>query len=681
MKKFLSFSMLLTACLALGSAHAQQAKVHRPMQAIKQVDLGAVHDANSLNNSGSPSLNGGDPSFQTEAVNIWSENFGSNPNTNGWMNYGFRGINTGSTPDTMGIWEYRGLSTLPASGTGSRGAYAAGTQAIQSPTRTNGFMIFDSDWLDNNGSPTGTGIWASPHRGMLVTPSIDLSAYDFVNLSFYQYYRRFGGPGGAQSTTGTYLLFSRNNGLTWSDTLALNSNIAVNSSTPNNNFQRVNISSYVGGEDSVKIAFLFNGDYYFWMIDDIAVEQAPRVDMSITDTKFLPDTARNRVIEYGIIPDSNKTFLYFQARVKNIGTTTRNNVQLQVSVIDTTAPNTPLFTGTSLVLPSLDPFLDTLLTISTAYMPTLYKFTRVNYSLAFDSVSLDSTANNTASRQFELTDSLMSVSVSRPPTSLIFGTRNFMGNPPSVYDLKIANICELVNTDTVTSATALMATGTNGSQAGGLIFFTLETSDATTGLPGGQAAVVLETDLYTLSAQDVSRGRVTVPFPATLGGSPQERIVQPGDYWLVAHLFSNNGANHISLLDDQTVTMPWFASVLFRSTDWFNNGNAIRNSLNFGRVPRVPGASVADLNEFAAIAYPNPTADLLNIKLSAVRDLGKVQTSLFDMTGRLVRSDVTEANGQSARFTLDLASVPNGTYYLDVLSDAGSKRQRVIVRH
>ncbi|MFM8513717.1 MAG: hypothetical protein ACKOBI_08265, partial [Bacteroidota bacterium] len=182
MKKFLSFSMLLTACLALGSAHAQQAKVHRPMQAIKQLDLGTVYDANALNNSGSPSPNGANPSFQTEAVNIWSENFGSNPNTNGWMNYGFRGINTGSTPDTMGIWEYRGLSTLPASGTGSRGAYAAGTQAIQSPTRTNGFMIFDSDWLDNNGSPTGTGIWASPHRGMLVTPAIDLSAYDFVNL-------------------------------------------------------------------------------------------------------------------------------------------------------------------------------------------------------------------------------------------------------------------------------------------------------------------------------------------------------------------------------------------------------------------------------------------------------------------------------------------------------------------
>jgi hypothetical protein len=681
MKKFLSLSMLVIGWLAFGQVHAQTTKVHPPLQGIKQVDLGSVYDAGAAGNSGTPSHSGVNTSFQTEAVNIWTENFGANPATTGWMNYGFRSNNTGSTPDTNGVWEYRGLSTLPASGTGSRGAYAAGTTAIQSPTRTNGFMIFDSDWLDNNGLPTGVGVWTSPHRGMLVTPAIDLSAHDFVNLSFYQYYRRFGGPGGSQSVTGTYLLFSTDNGVTWSDTLALNSNISVNSSTPSNNFQRVNISSYVGGEDSVKIAFLFNGDYYFWMIDDIAVEQAPRVDMSITDTKFLPDTARNRVVEYGIIPDSNKTFLRFQARVKNIGTTVRNNVQLQVSVIDTTAPNTPLFTGTSLVLSSLDPFMDTLLAISTNYNPSVYKFSRVNYSLAFDSVSLDSTANNTASRQFELTDSLMSVSVSRPTSSLVFGTRNFTGNPPSVFDLKIANICELVNTDTVTSATALMATGTNGSQAGGLIFFTLETSDATTGLPGGQAAVVLETDLYTLSAQDVSRGRVTIPFPATLGGSPQDRVVPPGDYWLVANLFSNNGNNHIALLDDQTVTMPWFASVLFRQTDWFNNGNAVRMNLNFGRVPRVPGASVANFNDFAALVYPNPASNLLNVKLSAARDLGQVHTILCDMTGRLVRRDVSESNGQSARFMMDLSAVPNGTYFLDIQTDAGSKRQRVMVRH
>jgi hypothetical protein len=104
-------------------------------------------------------------------------------------------------------------------------------------------------------------------------------------------------------------------------------------------------------------------------------------------------------------------------------------------------------------------------------------------------------------------------------------------------------------------------------------------------------------------------------------------------------------------------------------------------NLNFGRVPRVPGASVANFNEFAALVYPNPASDLLNVKLSAARDLGQVHTILCDMTGRLVRRDVSESNGQSARFMMDLSAVPNGTYFLDIQTDAGSKRQRVMVRH
>jgi hypothetical protein len=90
---------------------------------------------------------------------------------------------------------------------------------------------------------------------------------------------------------------------------------------------------------------------------------------------------------------------------------------------------------------------------------------------------------------------------------------------------------------------------------------------------------------------------------------------------------------------------------------------------------------VAELNGFAAIAFPNPSSDLLNIKLSAVRDLGVVRANLMDVTGRMVRNEVSDSNGQSARFTMDLSTVPNGTYYLDIQTDAGSKSQRVIVRH
>ena len=85
-------------------------------------------------------------------------------------------------------------------------------------------------------------------------------------------------------------------------------------------------------------------------------------------------------------------------------------------------------------------------------------------------------------------------------------------------------------------------------------------------------------DVYTVSAQDVSGGFITIPIPESLGGIQQNRILEPGDYWFVIDLFSTPTAR-IMLLDDQTVTMPTFATLMFTDT-WFNNGNAVRFRAN-----------------------------------------------------------------------------------------------------
>ena len=78
---------------------------------------------------------------------FWSEDFsGGIPTT--WTN--------GSTPTLPVIsapWVYRGPSTSPGVNTGSQGAYAGTNGPIASPTAGNGFMIFDSDYYDNGGTP------------------------------------------------------------------------------------------------------------------------------------------------------------------------------------------------------------------------------------------------------------------------------------------------------------------------------------------------------------------------------------------------------------------------------------------------------------------------------------------------------------------------------------------------
>ena len=84
---------------------------------------------------------------------------------------------------------------------GSRGAYSginnnpSTNDPIASATVSNGFIIFDSDYYDNGGTPGafGSGMYPCPHVGELKTDMIDLSAYADVTLKFNSYYRTFAG--------------------------------------------------------------------------------------------------------------------------------------------------------------------------------------------------------------------------------------------------------------------------------------------------------------------------------------------------------------------------------------------------------------------------------------------------------------------------------------------------------
>lgn len=606
---------------------------------------------------------------------LFSEDFANG--ITGWQSLGFDGMNMGSTPDTTGVWEYRGTATTPSNATGSRGAYGSAAP-LASPTTANGFVVFDSDWLDNTGTAGafGTGVFPSPHRGMLVSPTINLTGQNFVNLEFYQYYRRFAGPGASQTVPATYIVFSTDGGTTWSDTITLNANIAVNAATTNPSLQRISVSSQIGNAANAKFAFLFDGDYYVWMIDDVKLTEIPNNDLAITNTVMLPDTANGRTLEYGTLPIQNITPLTFQARVRNNGKVAQSNVRLSVTVADTNS-NT-LFTGQSAQLASLAAFTDTLLTVTTNYPATNVVYTRINYSVASDSTDI-TPDDNSRMRQLSVTDSSFSPAVAVPATQGIIGTSQF--GSPVVNDVSLANLYEIINQDTVTSATArLNIGGTGGTQLGALIQFSVRTANPADGLPGDVSAIVVETDIHTITQEDLDRGFVTVEFPEELGGLPQDRVLAPGDYWLVADLFSNNGANRIRLLDDLTFTQPWYTSVLY-TTQWYSNGNALRMFLNMADA-QSSGGSVNNLNKDLNInVYPNPAKEVVNVALNTNDNLGRVSYQVLDVTGRVVASQAAVINGNSEILNVDVAGLQNGVYSIVVKTSKGYNTSRFVVAH
>ncbi|MBM3918402.1 MAG: T9SS type A sorting domain-containing protein [Sphingomonadales bacterium] len=653
----LALAMGLTASFAVAQ---QSVRTAQPLPYLRGVDA-------TLEQHNRPAS----PAATPENTIIFQDDFSAGSSS--WTNQGFEGTNNGSTPDTTGVWEYRGPATTPNTGTGSRGAYGTANLTVQSSTPANGFMVFDSDWLDNNGvqGAFGQGIFPAPHRAMLISPSFNSAQYPYLNLEFYQYYRRFAGPT-SQAQPATYVLFSINGGATWDDTLMINSNIAVNQATARNSLIRVNVSDYIGGAANAKIAFMFHGDYYFWQIDDVKITQAPNHDLALVQSIFLPDTANGRFLEYGMVPAPNTGGVVFQALVRNVGTLSQTNVTLTVNATPTSG-GAPLYTSTSSI-PSLAPGTEQVISLNTIFPATTIAKMNVSFNVTADSTDAY-TLNNSATRQFAITDSAFSPSVIAPVSQSYSGTGQW-GNP-AAQQISLGNLFEILTADTVTSATAYLQTGATGTQAGSSVVFTVR-SPGTDGLPGDLTTVLFESDVYTITSQDIARGFIVVPFPATLFGSPQDRVVEPGDHWLVAEMFSNNGANRIRFLDDVTFTMPWFASVLY-TDDWYNNGNAMRMFMNFGRASS--GVSVQELAADVRLnLYPNPAqGDYAMLEIAAERPAGKVTCEISDMTGRLVVTQSSQISGMSETLPLDISALNTGLYQVRVNMLGGSRTLRLVV--
>jgi hypothetical protein len=216
--------------------------------------------------------------------------------------------------NALWIWE--------ADGKPDKGAYSgkANQQAIQSPSVSNGAMVFDSDFYDNAGTPGnfGKGIAPSPQVGELISPTFSCAGRTSVWLKFNQYFRQY------QSTTN--IAVSIDGGATWKDPITFNGDIPLNSATAPNSQILYDITSIAAGHANVKIKFIFNADYYYWVIDDVYVLEAPAGDPKIMGTWYSP-------MHYGIPQNmANRDSMYFIMDVNNTGGQALTGVEGKVTL-------------------------------------------------------------------------------------------------------------------------------------------------------------------------------------------------------------------------------------------------------------------------------------------------------------------------------------------------------------
>ena len=197
------------------------------------------------------------------AQNIWEEDFGG----------GFpQGWSTSST-NTQG-----GFAICPWSWTldgtwgywnGNSGASAS--NAINSTSSANGFLISDTDSANHYsyGQPSGTTY--EYIESFVTTSAIDLSLHPAVSLEFEHLFR-YNNLGNPSFTPPTVYVSS--DSISWTPFL-VNGNVSSNTQSPNPKYEIINITSVAGGQSTVYLRFGWVSRCYYWMIDDIRIIKTP----------------------------------------------------------------------------------------------------------------------------------------------------------------------------------------------------------------------------------------------------------------------------------------------------------------------------------------------------------------------------------------------------------------------
>lgn len=633
---------------------------------------------------------------------IWSEDFGSGiPST--WTNAGF---NEFGQPLANAVWEYRGTATTPSNASGSRGAYSGVNSTpptnlpVLSPTAGNGFVIFDSDWRDNNGvaGAFGTGSAPAPHLSALTSPTINLQNEDYVELSFYSYHRYFEGR--------ALVVFSSDGGLTWPDTVAAHPGIAVNAASNRDAFVTINASNFIGGAQNARVRFLFDGTYddpgaqgagqgyYFWMIDDIEINPLPKFEVRFTpwggapSKDVLMEPVRGGSVKMGRLVKNNDTpwdgptdqtrNIDWDCNAFNYGWGTLNNVGLTMQILD--GNNTLLTSFTSATQVNNVASGDTvtyndLNTSGTPWNPNA----RGTYKWVY-TVTSDSAAVVTDTVVFYVTDSLMTQDFNRYDNRM--GTPN-IGNDGSALASRID-----FNTSgaLIKSVWIALAPGTT---AGGTIaidifdstgfVFASQQGYATAGLRGTQVDPLG----YVITADDVAAGFIQIPV--TDGTNPY--VIAPANsaYFVSAVLFSNAGSNPIYLRNCQTFPQVTLGKVFKRTSDpanvrWFTgflNSNTV-NAFWIRPIISVSGIGVEEnqLAQSIKIA-PNPATSFVNVTFEEVS--GKFTLTMTDITGRVVSKENVNVLG-GLQHSIDVSGFAKGVYMLNINNGKASYTQKVIVQ-
>jgi hypothetical protein len=638
----------------------------------------------------------------SSTTTIWSEDF-ANGIPADWINQGYDldPVTLNPTANPLCLWEYRGPNTSPNRNVGSRGAWAAGTGAISSPTRTNGFLIFDSDYLDNSGSQTnpGSGVSPAPHIGTLTTDTIDLTGYPNVEIAFYSHCRQY--------SSEFHLAVSNDGGLTYPDTFSFHEEVTLNNVSRNPVEMSANISAVAGNQPNVVIQFIFDGSleaitaagsawgYYYWQIDDIEIRELPEYSVHFVEYQDAP--AHDLIYPsgyatYGHVNLEQAQPLSFDANLFNYGSKDLTNVKLVVEVQD--ADNgTSVATLSSPVTASLssqDTLSFTDLTTTSSWTPSNTGNFNIIFSVESDSIPV---THDSYTPMDTFTLRVTDEGISDGRYSFDWRSAdNFVGTDNLAVGSMIA-LGERFNfpapaKDTagfvfLEGMTVFFDSDTDPNSS--VIWEVYDTAGFAYGATGGPLGTPYFQRSYSLNSNAPGSSQ-KFNFYDTLPNGDAKPLVLPsgGAYYFIMNMLPNTPGGVIRVANDQSFDNPPFSiAAQADNGSWFagfNNSDNLSAPIFRLSVAATPsydiGLKAYELQNQVKV-FPNPAqADNLNIQIA---NKGAYQLKLYDIKGTLVHQEQLESE-EGEIIHRQFSQLPTGIYMLHVSNEKAISRHKIVIK-
>jgi hypothetical protein len=613
----------------------------------------------------------------SEAI-IFTEDFASGIPA-GWLNYVESG---GGVLLPNGSWEYRGPSTTPSNATGSRGAQAGAGTPLQSPTASNGFIIFDSDYLDDAGIPnnTGNGIAPAPHVGYLITNTIDFTGHPFIELKFNASVRKL--------DSDFKLGISIDGGTTFADTIDLYPNLAANVTVARNAELAVDISAAAGGQSNVKLAFIFEGlgrGSYYWMMDDIEIRDLPKHEMRFTAAGGAP--AHDIIYEgnganhpkEGHISLQQIVPISFDSNVLNYGVQAQTNVVFKVEIYNSSNTLVNTLQAPPVAVVASGDTID----YNTFFTPQWTPTVADDYTLVY-TVTSDSTLTTAPRDSFNLfvTDETSATYADGERLSLdngVFGNSlgtAQLGNDGSGMAVQI----DLSTADAGKSTVAVygfeIGYSTLTVDGGDILFEVYDTAGFS--YTGGFGSSSILSKQFTV---DVGSSGTTVFYDITDNGANPPLLLNPDRYFFAVYFFSNGGANEIRIANDQSFASPDGRHAVMYNADDSRFYSGYSNSRNFNApfiriyTENILGIGLDEHFNHQLSLYPNPAKDQVEY---TVEQGGSYTVEVRNINGQLLHNTKLISNGNQ-KHTLDISGFARGVYTVKVYNENAAYTNKLIV--